>query len=443
MVELNHLRLDRSERSSRYDEYESNKWAVSPMEAIVRRDDVIRVATLFTEIPVLADAHINVVPDEQRPRERVVIEKPCSLTMHPNAHFRRNTLQYYAENGLFLRAGTNESNPNEPEADSPSDASHSWRPKRNNTIWINNRLDRVVSGLTLVSLTKSDRRTLSIEFSKKRIFKMYVAKVHGHFGKNLESRDPNDQRFSSVYVGNHGVVHIWNALRELQHSRGLWEAIQSDDPSSNGTRPTALFNTRDQDGLEVRDCYSMYMLLRYDPTSDTSIIACSPVSGKSRQLREHLKYLGHAIVGDEITAREVFDRSDIVRDNPRARLWNVLDASLDLSTDPDQQHIPSDMERAQQILLEQQIAECDEKEVLRQYSIHLHSLMYQADDFCYRTALPMWFHDHGEEQNSSNVEQAAWEMIEYAADKLKSQLPELTPLLKKSTRNKVMKEVHA
>lgn len=432
MVELNHLRLDRSERSSLYDEYESNNWAVNPMEAIVRRDDVIRVATLFTEIPVLADAHINIVPDEQRPRERVVIEKPCSLTMHPNAHFRRNTLQYYAENGLFLRVGTNESDPNASETDS----SHSWRPKRNNTIWINNRLDRVVSGLTLVSLTKSDRRTLSIEFSKKRVFKMYVAKVHGHFGQNLESRD---QRFSSVHVGNHGVVHIWNALRELQHSRGLWEAIESAEPSLNGARPTALFNTRDQDGLEVRDCYSMFMLLHYDPASDTSIIACSPVSGKSRQLREHLKYLGHAIVGDETTAREVFERSDIVRDNPRSRLWNVLDpdvcTNLDLSTDPDQQRVPNDMERAQQILLEQQIAECDENENLRQYSIHLHSLMYQADDFCYRTALPAWFHDHEEEQNSSNIA-AAWEMVEYAADKLKSQLPELTPLLTKSARDR-------
>jgi len=43
---------------------------------------------------------------------------------------------------------------------------------------------------------------------------------------------------------------------------------------------------------------SLFRLLNYDPISNTSIIICEPKTGRSHQLRVHLKWLGHSICGD-------------------------------------------------------------------------------------------------------------------------------------------------
>ena len=43
---------------------------------------------------------------------------------------------------------------------------------------------------------------------------------------------------------------------------------------------------------------SRFHLLEYDSVSDTSIVQCVPVTGRSHQLRVHLEWLGHSIVND-------------------------------------------------------------------------------------------------------------------------------------------------
>jgi tRNA pseudouridine32 synthase/23S rRNA pseudouridine746 synthase len=45
-----------------------------------------------------------------------------------------------------------------------------------------------------------------------------------------------------------------------------------------------------------------YTLLEYDPRSDTSRVLLEPHTGRSHQLRVHMKEIGHPILGDELYA---------------------------------------------------------------------------------------------------------------------------------------------
>ncbi|GFH20815.1 PseudoU_synth_2 domain-containing protein [Haematococcus lacustris] len=43
---------------------------------------------------------------------------------------------------------------------------------------------------------------------------------------------------------------------------------------------------------------TQFQLIRYDADSDTSIVECRPLTGRTHQIRVHLQYLGHPIAND-------------------------------------------------------------------------------------------------------------------------------------------------
>lgn len=121
------------------------------------------------------------------------------------------------------------------------------------------RLDRDTSGLLLVALSPMLHRALSALFAERQVHKRYEAVVHGRPAQAA------------------GRIEL--ALAKRQHRPPLY----GPDPAG-------------------KPCSTEWRLLAAGPSSagHTSRLELIPQTGRSHQLRVHLRAIGHPIVGDPL-----------------------------------------------------------------------------------------------------------------------------------------------
>jgi tRNA pseudouridine32 synthase / 23S rRNA pseudouridine746 synthase len=120
------------------------------------------------------------------------------------------------------------------------------------------RLDEATSGLLIFALSPDAQRALSLAFETRQMKKTYLARVHG----------------------------------VLQHSSGVIDArIAKDWPR----RP--LHHVNFETG---KPAITHYQLLSKDEHSAQSLCRLEPQTGRTHQLRVHMQYIGHPIVGDRL-----------------------------------------------------------------------------------------------------------------------------------------------
>lgn len=120
-----------------------------------------------------------------------------------------------------------------------------------------NRIDRPTSGLLIIPLSPKLANTLASEFISGGVQKEYVARCSGRF--------PEEE------------VICEQPLLTVDRQMGL-----------NIVHP------------EGKHAKTIFNRLHYDPETDTSVLHCKPVTGRSHQIRVHLQYLGHSIANDPI-----------------------------------------------------------------------------------------------------------------------------------------------
>jgi hypothetical protein len=142
------------------------------------------------------------------------------------------------------------------------------------------RIDRVTSGLTLFSTSTDVSRILQKSLLERGVRKLYLAKVSGKFPLGLEElTNANRDQLEGT-----AICKWCDDGRFLQ----VDAAVETIDPA-NGVRAVTKFG---------KPSTSRFRLIRYEPTDGSSIIACSPITGRNHQLRVHLQWLGYPIVGD-------------------------------------------------------------------------------------------------------------------------------------------------
>jgi len=124
------------------------------------------------------------------------------------------------------------------------------------------RLDRVVSGVILVALTKKAARLLSAQFASRKTHKQYLAIVEGHFRE-----------------GEAGELRWDDYMRKRD---GLSRAEACAESDHGAKRASTIVKT-----------------LSFDPATDRSQLELSPITGRMHQLRVQTAKRGHPIVGDE------------------------------------------------------------------------------------------------------------------------------------------------
>ncbi len=121
------------------------------------------------------------------------------------------------------------------------------------------RLDYDTSGLVILPLTKKALSAISIQFQQRQTKKLYQAVVAG----------------------------------ELSQTQGQVNAALAPDPDN---RP--LYKI-DPNGKASQ---TYYRVLKTLPEQQASLVELEPVTGRSHQLRLHMKALGHVILGDPFYA---------------------------------------------------------------------------------------------------------------------------------------------
>lgn len=141
------------------------------------------------------------------------------------------------------------------------------------------RLDKDTSGILLVAKTQDSLDQLQSQFQQRLVKKHYLALVHGHLKESgvvtgAVGRHPlNREKFAVVGTG-----------KEAQTNYQPWRRLVMSDESIG--RIFADFNK-----IQLNKLVSIHYPL-------FTLVECRPVTGRTHQIRVHLKYLGFPVVAD-------------------------------------------------------------------------------------------------------------------------------------------------
>ena len=117
------------------------------------------------------------------------------------------------------------------------------------------RLDQATSGVMLFAKTDVAYRELTRMFAERRIHKTYYAFVHG-------------------------IPKLHSGMIDAPIGR------------STHDRTAMCVTTRGRPAVTLWECIEAF------PNANQALLVCRPITGRTHQIRVHLKHIGHPIVGD-------------------------------------------------------------------------------------------------------------------------------------------------
>ena len=153
------------------------------------------------------------------------------------------------------------------------------------------RLDKDTSGIVLVAKNQESFENLQKQFAQREVKKEYTALAHGFTAEREEvdgaiSRNPGNREKFVVLEGGKEAVTYFDRMEKLEMSQDVQDDIFEG------------FNKIQKRKLQ-RTNYGEFSLLK-----------CFPKTGRTHQIRVHLKHIEHPIVGDEKYAGRKTSRLD-------------------------------------------------------------------------------------------------------------------------------------
>src|SRR3989338_854835 len=143
------------------------------------------------------------------------------------------------------------------------------------------RLDKDTSGVIIAAKTQEVLENLQAQFKSRKVKKQYLALVHGEFKENRVvtgaiARNP----------GNREKFIVWD---------------EDGKPAETGFEPIQRFEMKQERIVEIFPGFSkiQYKKLSAIRYPLFTLLNCFPLTGRTHQIRVHLKYIGFPIVSDE------------------------------------------------------------------------------------------------------------------------------------------------
>lgn len=181
-----------------------------------------------------------------------VLDKPAGIVANRAVSVKGETVQDFVENNLKLNAAAGDSS----EFLSRSGVVH--------------RLDKDTSGVLIVAKNTASFILLQSLFKQRKISKKYKALVHGKV------------------IPDRGEINA--PVGRLPWNRERFGILS--------------------EGREAQTSYRVISLYEYEKQY-FSLLEASPYTGRTHQIRIHLKYIGHAIVSDKFYAGRKTYRHDL------------------------------------------------------------------------------------------------------------------------------------
>eukprot|EP00930_Biecheleria_cincta_P086546 TRINITY_DN75819_c0_g1_i1.p1 TRINITY_DN75819_c0_g1~~TRINITY_DN75819_c0_g1_i1.p1 ORF type:complete len:499 (-),score=30.57 TRINITY_DN75819_c0_g1_i1:334-1830(-) len=386
---------------------------VSP-DYILCNGDAITHETMRHEPPVLAgiarnagdaqtDASKNVPPIDVVgvTEDLVAVDKPPTMPVHPSGAYHHNTLLHILGH------------------EQPR-----WRRGVSCALHTVHRLDRLTSGLVLLATSPAVARKVCSEIADGKVQKEYLARVRGSFpcakqdtqlpAPWLSATISRVDSTSSLYTYSEEAGPSTRSECGRRQAEGcesvMGTAGSQDSPCPGGGTASGLSYARltcSSDGAVKLDCpircashrdgvhechpdgryaATVFSVIGYDATSDTSLVRCSPVTGRTHQIRVHLQQLGFPIANDpcyggSITASGTIAEAGEAKEGKTSKLF---DNGL-TETDTNEVESASGARGAVG-----SPAPAFTEIQLRCRGIWLHALKYSGPNFSFSTSLPPW-----------------------------------------------------
>jgi predicted sulfurtransferase/23S rRNA-/tRNA-specific pseudouridylate synthase len=197
------------------------------------------------------------IEDEENEEQALVYvcNKPSSVPVHPAGPYLANSLTLMVE------------------------AQENLAPR---TLIPCHRIDRVTSGLTLCCSNAKVANLIQSRIAEGGVQKLYLAKIQGEF--------PASSLMEAALNKNDSAIAEWTwcGSEDEKSTVRVRAPIETVDPA-NGIRKIT------QTG---KPATSLFRRVAYDSSTNTSVLLCRPLTGRSHQLRVHLQWLGFPIVND-------------------------------------------------------------------------------------------------------------------------------------------------
>ena len=137
------------------------------------------------------------------------------------------------------------------------------------------RIDKGTSGVLVLATSRAAQRRISQAFTRREVGKHYMAQVTGHVprGTTLTIELP-------LKPGRKSRYRVAGLREEIRASRGGWSIADAGEGAASVTRIRVLAHSRQGPAR--------------------SLLAVQPLTGRTHQIRVHLAWVGHAVVGDRL-----------------------------------------------------------------------------------------------------------------------------------------------
>ena len=141
------------------------------------------------------------------------------------------------------------------------------------------RLDRETSGLTLLTKDAETSRTLGRMFARGEVSKLYTAVVHGRVSESSFEVD----------------APIGKIMEPFSLRFGSGEAASDGDLAEDRPRYVPRRCVDFEHGKKAVTRFEVERII-----GECTLVRAIPLSGRTNQIRVHLDYVGHPIVGDKV-----------------------------------------------------------------------------------------------------------------------------------------------